>query len=140
MRTVLVDTGAWIALLIRDDPHHREASKFFKAKPVPRWVVTNAIVAETYTWLRYHATDPALAFRFAEEILAGDETGRIKVIRPERGTETVAAALGRRFADVDLSWPDLISFVVCQDLGIAEVFGFDQHFHLQGLVLLPGIA
>jgi predicted nucleic acid-binding protein len=137
MRTVLVDSGAWIALLIRDDPHHREAAQFFSVKPTPVWVVTNIVLAETYSWLRYRSADPALAFRFVNEILSGEEAGRVEVFRPQRDVEIRAASLGRKFADVDLSWADLISFAACQELGVQEVFGFDQHFYLMGLMLLP---
>lgn len=133
-----MDSGAWIALLIGEDLHHDEASQFFKTKPRPRWVVTSTVLAETYTWLRYNAADPVLAIRFMEESLAAETSGELETIRPNRDLETRAVSLGRRFSDLDLSWPDLISLAVCQERGITEVFGFDRHFHAAGLILVPG--
>lgn len=132
-----MDTGAWIALLLQNDPHHAEATRFFQSQPSPRWLVTSTVLAETYTWLRYHANDPALCLIFMERSIAAEESGQLEVIRPDLDLERRAASLARRFADVDLSWTDLISMAACQQRGTREVFGFDRHFHIAGLVLMP---
>ncbi len=136
-RSILIDSGAWIALFLQDDPHHAKAKQFFGTQSYPQWITTSPILSETYTWLRYHAADSTLAMRFSEEALAVEEKGKFKVIRPDEDLDHRAAALGRRFADLNLSGTDLLSFATCQRESLREGLGFDEHFFLVGLVFVP---
>jgi predicted nucleic acid-binding protein len=45
--------------------------------------------------------------------------------------------LPRIFIDKDFSFTDCISFVVMWEMGIKEVFAFDQHFSQMGFVQKP---
>ena len=44
--TVLLDTGPWVALLIRNDTHHQWADEQFRQLPPPL-LSCEAVVAET---------------------------------------------------------------------------------------------
>ena len=66
MRSVLVDTGAWIALLSRADQHAGAAAERYRVLSAEgaRLVTTNYVVDETATRLRYGAgLDAALGYR-----------------------------------------------------------------------------
>jgi predicted nucleic acid-binding protein len=48
-----------------------------------------------------------------------------------------AIQLFLQYADVRLSFTDCVSFALLQRMGITEVFGFDAHFGLMGVMLQP---
>jgi uncharacterized protein len=62
---VLLDTGPWVALLSRNDTHHRwafEQFRFFQ----PPLLSCEVVVAETYFLLKRSGFDPSLALQFIE--------------------------------------------------------------------------
>jgi len=63
--TVLLDTGPWVALLSRNDTHHRWAVEQFRRLPPPL-LSCEAVVAETCFLLRRSGFDPSLALQFIE--------------------------------------------------------------------------
>ena len=62
---VLLDTGPWVALLSRNDTHHRWAVEQFRRLPPPL-LSCEAVVAETCFLLKRSGFDPALALQFIE--------------------------------------------------------------------------
>lgn len=56
---VLLDTGPWVALLSRNDTHHRWALKQFRRLPPP-FLSCEAVVAETCFLLARSGFDAAL--------------------------------------------------------------------------------
>ncbi|MCP9835852.1 MULTISPECIES: type II toxin-antitoxin system VapC family toxin [unclassified Cyanobium] len=63
--TVLLDTGPWVALLSRNDTHHKWAVEQFRRLPPPL-LSCEAVVAETCFLLSRSGFDPALALQFIE--------------------------------------------------------------------------
>ncbi|MEI6615628.1 MAG: PIN domain-containing protein [Cyanobium sp. ELA507] len=63
--TLLLDTGPWVALLSRNDTHHRWAVDQFKLLPPP-FLSCEAVVAETCFLLKRSGFDPSLALQFIE--------------------------------------------------------------------------
>ena len=51
MKRLFVDTGAWYALIDRNDPDHKNAADFFRSNKTPL-ITTNFIFDETVTLLR----------------------------------------------------------------------------------------
>lgn len=61
--TLLLDTGPWVALLSRNDTHHRWAVEQFR-RLNPPLLSCEAVVAETCFLLARSGFDPSLALQF----------------------------------------------------------------------------
>ena len=66
---IFVDTGAWIALLNRNDQHHQEAATVYKSlrQQRIRLLTINYVIDETITRLRYDISH-SVAVMFLERI------------------------------------------------------------------------
>lgn len=62
---VLLDTGPWIALLSRNDTHHKWAVEQFRLFPPPL-LSCEAVAAETCFLLKRSGFDPSLALQFID--------------------------------------------------------------------------
>ena len=63
--SVLLDTGPWVALLSRNDTHHRWAVDQFR-RLAPPMLSCEAVVAETCFLLKRSGFDPSLALQWIE--------------------------------------------------------------------------
>ena len=61
----MLDSGPWVALLSRNDTHHRWAVDQFKLLPPP-FLSCEAVVAETCFLLKRSGFDPSLALQFID--------------------------------------------------------------------------
>ncbi len=134
---IFVDTGAIIAIKLRGDPHHHQAVEFMRNLGRRPRYTSSLVLSEAYTWLRYHC-GLATAATLAEEMMEGELSGLYKMVRPGRREEEEALRIGRKFADVKLSWTDAMTFVLVDAAGIKEIVGFDAHLRLSGCLLVPG--
>jgi predicted nucleic acid-binding protein len=131
VRRVFVDTSAFFAHLVAEDVHHTEARALFERADREAWtlITTNAVVWETYTLIRIRAQNGReLALGFLEDIQDG--LCDLERIRP--GDETRAIDLLRRYVDKRYSFCDALSFVVMEQLGVAEALAFDGDFRSYG--------
>ncbi len=139
MRTVLVDTGAWIALLSRTDQYAVVARERYEQLSAERvqLVTTNYIVDETATRLRYDAgLDAALGYRgmLTKSVAAN----RLRLAWIDERLENAGWKLLEQYRDVDLSLTDATTGAVAKRSKIDEIFGFDADFEAMGLLVLPG--
>jgi len=130
---VLIDTGALLALFLKNDRHHQRAAAFARARPDLRYVLTNLILAETVTRLRARA-GAAQAVAVGRSLL---EAQRYEVLFAD--APLVASALARmeQFSDKRLSLTDCVSFEFMDRLQITRAFAFDDDFRLCGYLALP---
>jgi predicted nucleic acid-binding protein len=132
-RSVLIDTGASLALSYPNDEHHLEARAIQRRLLLtrPRLYLTNFLVDETYTLIltRY-------GYRYAIEFLDRTEAGTITVIQVTSADEANARQLLRRFSDKRYSYTDATSFVIMERLRIEAAFTFDENFAQHGLLVL----
>lgn len=139
MKTVLVDTGAWIALLSRADQHAAAAAERYAdlATQGARLVTTNYIVDETATRLRYGAgLDAALTYhRMLDDSV---KARKLRVTWIDETIEREAWRVLEQYRDVVLSLTDATTAVTARRTRIEEIFGFDRDFEALGLVVLPG--
>jgi predicted nucleic acid-binding protein len=138
MTTVLVDSGAWIALGSPRDTYHDAAARHYEglAARGTRLVTTNYVVAETATNLRYGAgLRNALAFKAMLERTAAK--GVLHVVWIDPRLEADGWSVMRQFASVKLSLTDATSAAAAQRRRIREVFGFDRDFEALGLRVAP---
>lgn len=139
MTVVFVDTGAWIALLSRNDHHHERALAYYEelATDGTRLLTTNYIVDETATRLRYDVGLPA-ALAFRDMLDQSIARRRVRTVWIDAGIQREAWALLERHADVELSLTDATSAVVARRAKAGTVFGFDGDFRALGFDLRPG--
>ena len=132
---LLADTSALLALVLADDAHHPEASKFLRQNRSPniRFVMTDLILVETVTRLRAR-TDAARAAAFAADAL---ESRRYDLIFVDAGLLRGALDQMRRFADKRLSLTDCVSFETLERLELGGAFTFDRDFRDCGFRMFP---
>lgn len=124
---IFVDTGAWFAMAVRNDPDHAAAMTWLEKNHEPL-VTTDYILAEIATLLRMRDKTPRghrLAVRVATTIHRGESAVLEKV-----GDEDLERALEvfRIYRDHLFSLVDCTSFVVMERLAIRHAFAFDHHF------------
>jgi predicted nucleic acid-binding protein len=139
VKAVVVDTGAWIALLSRNDQYAGAAAERYGILSAEgaRLVTTNYIVDETATRLRYDAgLDAALAYR--RMLDDSVQTRRLRIAWIDEPTEREAWRLLEQYRDVTLSLTDATTAVAARRARITEIFGLDRDFEALGLVVLPG--
>lgn len=125
---IFVDTGAWFAVAVRNDPDHVAAMRWLGRNREPL-VTTDYILAETATLLRMRdktARGHRLAVRVATSLLRGETATLEKVNREDLER---ALAVFRTYRDHFFSFVDCTSFVIMARLGISQAFAFDRHFN-----------
>ena len=135
MKRVFVDTSAFFAHLVAEDANHREARALFERADRETWTLTttNAVVWETYTLIRVRARNGReLAIGFLDDI----QDGLCDIERVRPVDEARAIELLRRYADKRYSFCDALSFVVMEQIGIAEALAFDDDFRSYGKLVL----
>ena len=139
LRRIFVDTSAWLSLMNNKDRYHNDAVMFHRGvDPHAVRMTTWGIVAETYTWLRYH-----LGARHAQTWLQEETTLQTRrLLDVTYPTALMELGIHRnlsRFADQDLSYVDALSLYIVETHGdIDAIFAFDHHLALTGKPVLPG--
>lgn len=132
MNGIFVDTGAWYALVDRDDECHETASAFLVANRT-LLILTNAVFSETITLIRFRLGHrPAVTFgrKLKESNLA-----RIVAVTPP--DEDAAWEVFVKYRDHDFSFADCTSFMVMKRLGLDTAFAFDRHFREMRFTVVP---
>lgn len=127
---IFVDTSAWVALFVRGDDFHADASAHWtelRRRSVPL-VSTFDVFGETLTVIRSRSgLDQALKFGEAfleSRILVREE------VNPELRRD--AWTLFKQYQDKPLSFTDCTSFALLKKRGIKHVFSFDDDFRRLG--------
>ncbi len=141
MKTVFIDTWGWINIFNRKERHHQEVSQLYRNLRQKRGIIvtTDYILDEVYTLL-FKRVPVDNAKKAVEIISTAIESGYISLvwITPERFN--IAQKLRIKFHDKpDISFTDITSITVMQELEISEIITGDAHFtHVgMGFVLLP---
>jgi predicted nucleic acid-binding protein len=138
LKTVFVDTGAWIGVAVMRDQTHEAAARYARelAQGNVPLLTTNYVLTEAFTRIRYvdgHAK--ALAFDALIREMIRRRRLSIAWITPNLHEE--AMGLFRRYSDHEFSVVDCASFIAARRRNIREVFGFDHDFAVMGFVLRP---
>jgi len=134
MRRVFVDTGAWYALVDRNDPDHPAARRFFEANRLP-FVTTNFVFDEAVTLLRSR-----LGWSVACEFGRGLMESRLASIVHVTGEDEAAAwSTFQKFRDKEFSYTDCTSFAVMERMKLKTAFAFDRHFAAMEFQVEPAL-
>lgn len=133
MTDAFIDSGAFIAYLIRSDRLHRAVVRLFD-RPPTRWMTSVAVIAESYGWFLHKlGEEQARTYRaFLRsltdlQVLPADDSHLESVWRKLdhlRGTK--------------LTLVDASSLVHIEEQGIGTVWGTDHHLGLEGARVVPG--
>lgn len=134
---IFVDTWAWIGLAVKRDQHHAAVKRQHQAfvRERRQYVTSDFVLCELITFL-YTVSLPDQAERFIETLMGkvADGTWILERITPHRFAG--AWDLRRRLHDKPaISFTDLTSIIVMQELGITDIFSGDDHFNQVGLGL-----
>jgi len=130
--TCFVDTSAFLAVLDRDDKHHRKAKATWLdlLKDKAALVTTSYVVLETFAILQHRIGIDAVR-SFNDDVYPILDIEWIDRTVHERGASSVLTA-GRK----QLSLVDCVSFDVMRHRGLECAFAFDKHFSQQGFKTL----
>jgi predicted nucleic acid-binding protein len=136
---VFVDTGAWIALLRKDDAKHMDAARGWARllRDGARLITSSFVVSESATRLRYDAGLPA-ALAFRDRIRQAVDRGLLRVVWIDEEVADEGWGVLERYADLALSLTDATSAAIATRLRITDVFTFDADFRPMGFTLHPG--
>jgi uncharacterized protein len=136
MRSVFVDTSAFVALRNAAEAEHERARAALSELLTEGAALytSNYVFAETYTALlvrvgREEAIEWGRRFR---------ASGAIELVRVEDDVEGEAWEILERHGDKRWSYVDAISFALIEREGDDEAFAFDAHFGQRGLRVHPG--
>ena len=135
MRSVFVDTSAFVALRNKSETEHRRARAALSGLLAEGATLftSNYVVAETYTALlvrvgREEAIEWGRRFRATEAI---------ELVRLGVEVEDEAWGILESHADKRWSYVDATSFALIERHGGGEAFAFDTHFSQRGLRVWP---
>ncbi|HEX3659117.1 MAG TPA: PIN domain-containing protein [Pirellulales bacterium] len=129
---IFVDTSAWFARFVADDPDHGRVAKWFEAND-ERLVTSDYCIDETLTLLIARKR-PRLALQVGQQLLA-QTICSIHFLTPD--TFSRAWILFQQQAASGWSFTDCTSKVVIDELGIRAAVASDVHFRAFGIVVLP---
>lgn len=140
-KLIFVDAWAWLALSNRKDAHHELAKRSYtEIKAVGYRLVTSDYVLDEVITALFRSVAFGSAVQFVDSLFAAIRSNRIMLERITEARFKVAWSLRKRYRDKpDISFTDLTSFVLMQELWINKVFTGDSHFEKVnlGFEILP---
>ena len=127
---LFVDSWGWLTLADRLEKHHPTAARFYgaRAKAPGRIVTSDFVLDETFTRLFRRAPFDR-AWGFVESLVDSIANGAIAVERVTEQRFRKTLDLRRKFRDKPrISFTDLSSMVIMQELRIVDVLTADAHF------------
>lgn len=128
---IFVDTGAWFASVVSDDPDHSAAIRWLKQNTEPL-ITTDYIIDETLTLLRVRGARRS-AIEIGQAFFGGELATVYKLSEDDlrRAWETF-----EKYADKNWSFTDCASKVIIEKLKLTHAFTFDNHFRQFGSVIV----
>jgi hypothetical protein len=132
MKRLFVDTGAWYAIVDKNDPDHKNAEHFLKNNKIPL-LTTNFVLDETITLLRSR-----LGWSVAKEFGQRLKDSRfVSLVAVRDEDEEKAWEIFLKYKDKDFSYTDCTSFAVMKRLKMNTAFAFDKHFNAMNFQIVP---
>lgn len=124
-----IDTSAFIALNHAGDRNYRTAVNIASQMNGYRFVVSDPVITETYSILRYRF-GYSYAERFLRTVLDEQE---YEIAAVTSAMRKEALDLLDRFNDQKISYCDALSVTIIRQMKIDYIFAFDHHFGLMGI-------
>ena len=120
---IFVDTGAWFALLVADDPAHG-AVRTLVDSTRERLITTDYVFDEVLTLLKVRRSTE-LALAAGQLLWSGEVTALEYLTRRDVGA---AWELFQKYRDKDWSFTDSSSFVFMKRRKLTRALALDHHF------------
>jgi predicted nucleic acid-binding protein len=135
MRSVFVDTSAFVALRNRSEAEHERARSTLTEliSDGAALFTSNYVFAETYTALMVRV-GRSEAIEWGRRFRAG---GAVDLVHIDRATEDRAWEILERYDDKRWSYVDATSFALLERGEESDAFAFDAHFSQRGLQVVP---
>ncbi|MBI5142831.1 MAG: PIN domain-containing protein [Nitrospirae bacterium] len=132
MKRIFVDTGAWYALVDRNDPVHGLAAEFLRANTIPL-ITTNFILDEAVTLI-----NKRLGWKIASDVGGRLRDGLAASLTAVGDKDEDAAwAIFLKYREAGFSYTDCTSFAVMKRFGLDTAFTFDAHFAAMNFNVVP---
>lgn len=130
-----VDTWGWVALGHKKDSHHKEIVRFYRAAQSRRdEIVTSDYVLDELITLLFRRENSTEVLGFIDGILSSAAQGFIKIEKISKEHFDQAWNLKRRFKEKPLiSFTDLTSMVLMNEMDINKILTTDRHFFQVGM-------
>jgi len=134
MKSVFVDTSAWLALINKSDEFHEKAKLIRNTliKDKISFVMSDYIIVEIANCLS-RISFRETAIKVIDFILNSED---IELIRVDEEIFEKAWGLYSRMIDKEWGFTDCTSFVIMRKRGIQEAFSTDHHFEQAGFKIL----
>ncbi len=129
---IFVDSSYWIAQQLKRDGRHLEARALAQRYGGIVLSTSNAIVAETWTFLRRRSTHAA-AIDWLDSVLSEPY---VRITRVDEELEDAAWAWLRVHDERPYSFVDATSFALMRKLRISDALAFDGDFAAAGFTEL----
>lgn len=126
-----VDTSALIALNHARDQHHQDAQILAAALKDCELIISDAVVTETYTLLRYRLGFHPAHF-FLQTVMKPSFT--LAEVTPSIRMRTLEIL--KQYNDHAITYCDALSVALMETMKIDTIFSFDYHFEVMGVELL----
>ena len=133
---LFIDTWGWLTLHDRKETRHQEATIVYKSFLAEKGLIytTDYVLDETYTLLfkRLPVPQAQQSMKSIFQVLTQDNRFKLIWLNEQRFMQTQALRL--QYMDKpNISFTDLTSMVVMQEIGIQQVLTEDAHFGHVGL-------
>lgn len=135
MEPLFVDTWGWLALADSSEAAHANVASYFREtiESGRKTYTTDFVLDETITLL-YSRLKPESARRMMDRLLSWNDVGVVNVILIDEALFEHTISLRRRYQDKPrISFTDLSSMVVMDELGVSDVLTGDAHFEHVGM-------
>jgi predicted nucleic acid-binding protein len=120
--TLLLDTGPWVALLCRNDTHHKWAKQQFRVL-TPPLLSCEAVIAETCFLLKRSGFNPALALQFIDR-------GVVQLPFSLQDQIASVSSLFKRYENVPASLADAALIRMAEIYDSPLLLTTDSDFHI----------
>lgn len=130
MKSVFVDTSAFVALFYEKDKHHEAAREMLGRvkKANASMVLTDYVFDETITGIMT-SVGHLTAIKAGEYILG---SRLLKLIWLDEALKLRAWELFKRYDDKAFSFTDCTSFLLMKEFNVTRYLAFDRHFQQAG--------
>lgn len=137
---IFLDTGAFYALVDKNDINHSNAKKFYK-RMIGREVLSTSLPVLTEAWLLIQAR---LGDYYANKLWKSASEGIFEILELGRDDLGMALEIENKYQKAGFGFVDSTCFALCEKYKIRNVFTYDRkHFGIykpnfsESLELLP---
>ena len=137
MRKVFIDTSAWMAYYLSDEPDHIRIKNLVKGflKEHTAIITSNDVIDETVTNFIY--VKPKIAKKFVEFIQKAFAMNTATQLWVDEEIQNEAFGLIQKFSEHKLSLTDATTIALVKRFNIESIISLDSDFKKIGLHVLP---